>query len=343
MSNRLLNLAKRVNTVAGRKIHPSEKGVLMALADDAREHLGGRSRLTAKQLADITGFSRRAVGMAIAVLADEGHISREPGEPGAPITTLVHPSQSTARVEPIATGHEPIAKVGRSHCQGSIIEGNNNQYSRPEHHATGGRAREPAAAVDQEAADPVEQVFAAWDAFHQRAGLQYPVARGMNRRAAVAARIADHGLGNALMIVDRTERAVKERRQPKGQGDMFFSFDMVFGVGKAANIGIFERMLDGEFTPPEPTPAPPSGQAALDDCHPGEGPAEAAIRTAARAALGESTYRAWLEPAGLRLDGDELVITTTSRFAADHITNQIAPRLRRPGLAIRVEVERITA
>ena len=334
MSNRLINLAKRVQSIGARRIHPSEKATLLALADDARDHLGGRTKdvITNRHIQEATGLSERAVRMAITALADAGHITREAGQPGAPMLTVVHPGGRMADAcEPIAApaaiapGGATIAGEGGNHCRGSYsIRDITQDHPSP----TAGRAREPAAADQGE----VAQVFAAWDGFHQRAGL-VPVARGMARRAAVAARIADHGLGNALTIVDRTERAVKERRQPKGQGDLFFSFDMVFGVGAAAKIGIFERMLDGEFTPAEVPVAAPELVKAFHD---GEGPAEAAIRTAARDSLGESTYRAWLEPAALRLEGDDLLIITASPFAADNIANQITPHLRRRGLTVRV-------
>ncbi len=338
MSNRLLNLAKAITTINGRKIHPSEKLVLLALADDARDHLGGRTKdlIINRQLQEATGLSERAVRMAISVLIAAGHISRQPGKPGAAMDTLVHPRQAAEQApeQAIAGPADVAAKPADIAAQPATIAG--GSYSirikdQDNPSPTLGRAREPAAA-DQ---DEVGQVFAAWDAFHQRAGLQ-PVARGMARRGAVAARIADHGLGNALMVVDRTERAVKQRRQPKGQGDLFFSFDMVFGVGKAAGIGLFERMLDGEFTPAEPVVVAPAVEARA-----GEGPAEAAARAKARVAIGEAAYGAWLAGAAFRIDGDAVAVQVGSAFAADFINQNISGQLRRAGLAVRVGVERV--
>lgn len=332
MSNRLINLAKRVQSIGARRIHPSEKATLLALADDAREHLGGRTKdvITNRHIQEATGLSERAVRMAITALAEAGHITREAGQPGAPMLTVVHPGGRIADAcEPIAApaaiapGGATIAGEGGNHCRGSY---SNRDYTQDNPSPTAGRAREPAAAdQDEGMLDPVGQVFAAWDGYHQRAGLG-PVARGMARRAAVAARIADHGLGNALMIVDRTERAVKERRQPKGQGDLFFSFDMVFGVGSAAKIGIFERMLDGQFTPPEPKVAAPEPVARVDRS--GEGEA-GRLREAVRADVGDHSYQAWIEPCRFEFDGDVLVLTTPSAFKADWVQQHYADTLRR--------------
>jgi hypothetical protein len=330
VSNRIIHQVHRL-----RDVKSTARAVLLVLADEARDYAGGRSTLTTAQIADRTGLSRRTVHRAYVDLIAAGHITREATAPGAALSTIVHPGGGEAGqpVSAPAAVAEGYANLSAPPCQSVRGSYSIRDIDQVNPSPTPERAREPA---DQ---DEVGQVFAAWDAFHVRAGLP-PVARGMARRGAVAARIADHGLGNALMIVDRTERAVRERRQPKGQGDLFFSFDMVFGVGKAASIGIFERMLDGEFTPAvaavvlEPKPA------AVRD---GEGEAEAGIRAAARAALGDSAYRAWLEPAGVRLAGGEVVISAGSAFAADHIANQIAPVLRRPGLAVRVEIERIHA
>jgi hypothetical protein len=337
MSNRLANIAKRITSLGGRKMHASEKGVLLALCDDARDHLGGRSRLTNRQLQGITGLSERAIRMAITALAEAGHISREIGEPGAPPCILVHPGEAgpaVAAPADIAAPGATIASPPGNHCRGSYRERNNNQVIQPSDHTTGGRAREPSAS------DEVEQVFAAWDAFHQRVGLQ-PVARGMARRGAVAARIAEAGIGNTLMVVDRTERARREGRAPKGQGDLFFGFDIVFGVGRAAALNVFDRMLDGEFGGAEAAviDAPAPAVASV----PGEGPAEAEVRAAAAQLLGSAQYQAWLAPVRMALGPDGLTITAGSAFAADHITNEIAPKLRRPGMAVRVVRERVGA
>lgn len=321
MSNRLINLAKRVQRIGDRRIHPSEKAVLLALADDARDHLGGRTKdvITNRHIQQATGLSERAVRMAITALAEAGHISRQAGEPGAPMITLVHPGvaadQAVAGAAAVAPPPAAIAGPPGNHCRGSYrIEDNTQNIPSP----TLARAREPAAP------DEVEQVFSAWDAFQQRVGLPQ-VARGMARRGAVAARIAEAGLGNTLMVVDRTERARRDGRAPKGQGDLFFSFDMVFGVGRAAALNVFDRMLDGEFglAKAEPAPAAPPPLAIE------EGDVERQVRERARRELGDYTHDAWLATARLQVEGDTLHILTRTAFDADWINSQISDTLRR--------------
>jgi hypothetical protein len=333
MSNRLHNQAKRITSLAGRRIHPSEKAVLLALADDARDHLGGRSKLTAKQISEITGFSRRAVGMAISALADAGHISREAIQPGAPLITLVHPgeapAQAVARVAEIAKGRAAIANPVSSHCQGSYREENNYQSTEPRDHGTCERAREPAAL------DEVDQVFAAWDAWLERCGLPGPVTRVPVRRAAIAAQLAQFGLGRLLMAIDRAERGYRAGKFNRaGQGDLWFTFDKVFEVGGARGFNLLARLLDGWEFGSVPAAAGGHGQggaagegagAPADPAVPPDVPADAPawerdLRARLAAALGAQAYAAWIAPVRLCRDADGgLIVAAPSAFDADWI------------------------
>ncbi len=332
MSNRLVNLVHRVKGIKG-----PARAVLLVLADEARDHRGGRSSLTTAQIADRTGFSARTVHRAYVDLADAGHITREAGEPGAAVMTLVHPA--IEGVSAAASVSAPPAGLSVPPCQsvrGSYREENKNHNTLPRDHGTCGRAREPAApAVEVVSEDPVEQVFAAWNAFQKRVGLA-PVASVMARRAAVASRVATYGLGSTLMMVDKTERLLRERRAPKGQGDLFWRFDMVFGVGNLATYMVFERMQEGQFdAPAELDPAP----TALPSVDQGDD-----LRNAIVAEIGEGLYQAWVRDCGLAIDGDELVVTAQTLFKADWISQHYASQLRRAASkAAGQSITRITA
>ncbi|MBB6228336.1 hypothetical protein FHS79_002521 [Polymorphobacter multimanifer] len=126
MSNRLHNLAKHVTSAGHRRLRPSEKSVLLILADDARDAHGGRSRLTTRQICTISGLSPRAVGLAYATLAQAGLITREATCAGGAFDTLVHPNAAPAEfagvaktvvatpsqnTRPLAKSATPLAKI----------------------------------------------------------------------------------------------------------------------------------------------------------------------------------------------------------------------------------------
>jgi hypothetical protein len=328
MSNRLHNQAKRITSLAGRRIHPSEKAVLLALADDARDHLGGRSKLTNRQLQEITGLSERAIRLAIGVLAEAGHIVREAGEPGAPFITLVQPQSAVAGAAGFAPAGGEIAPPRGSHCRGSYREENNYQSTEPRDHGTCERAREPAAP------DEVDQVFAAWDAWLERCGLPGPVTRMPARRAAIAAQLAQFGLGRLLMAIDRAERGYRAGKFNRaGQGDLWFTFDKVFEVAGARGFNLLARLLDGEFGS-VPAAASRHGQggaagegagAPADPAVPPDVPADAPawerdLRARLAAALGRQAYAAWLAPCRLdRCAEGGLIVAAPSAFDADWI------------------------
>jgi AcrR family transcriptional regulator len=332
VSNRIIHQVHRLRDVKG-----PARAVLLVLADEARDYAGGRSSLTTAQIADRTGLSRRTVHRAYVDLINLGHITREPTAPGAAVSTIVHPGEggacpAVAAPDAVAEGSANLSAPPCQSVRGSYSNRDIDQIP----HTPTQRAREPAAA-DQGVEDPVGQVFAAWDGWLERCGLPGPVTRTPTRRAAVAAQLAEFRVGQLLQAIDRAERGYRSGKfNRQGQGDLWFTFDKVFEVAGAKGFNLLARLLDGEFGAAESGAAKGAEPVAPATSHHGEGPAEAAIRATARAALGESTYRAWLEPAALRLDGDELVIITTSRFAADHIANQITPHLRRPGLTVRV-------
>lgn len=346
MSNLLYNLAQEVTLVTGidgkqRAPFASEMAVLLCLANDARDRDGGVTTkdLTTEVIRQRTRLSEAAVRKAYRVLQSSGHITRLPGEQGKMARTRVHPVVAKPKretwVSPVQGTHSQKTGDPCIENRGPYRESNYNQDIQPEHHAHG-RAREPAAP------DEVDQLFDAWDAFLERTGQAGPATRSPARRMALRARLAEHGLGRLMMAIDQAERGYRAGKFNRaGQGDLWLTFDKVFEVGHAAALGLLARLLDQEFAPPapkaEPSPAAPLPERA------GEGEAVTRIRAAARATLGDHAYQAWLAPAALQLVDGELLITAPSAFAADWIGQNIAPKLRRPGMAVRVSVERISA
>lgn len=359
MSNRLLNLAKAITTINGRKIHPSEKLVLLALADDARDAMGGRTKelIINRELQERTGLSERAVRMAISALIKAGHISRKPGRPGAAMDTLVHPVPASEQpsAQAIAPAAEVAAKPAAIAGQPATIAG--GSYSirikdQDNHSPTAARAREPVAVEEvkqpEAAADPVDALFDRWDAMATALKIPGPATRSLARRAAMAARIAEFGAGQMAMAIDTAERKARAGafRRASGQGDLFLTIDALLGLGNARGLLLLERLLEGDGFGVADGQAAVAGDAPAPVAVasvPGEGPAEAQIRAAAMQQLGRATYQAWLAPARLSMGPDGLTITAASAFAADHISNQIAPQLRRQGMAVRVTRERIGA
>ena len=359
MSNRLYNLAQEVTLVTGadgqqRPPHPSEMAVLLCLANDARDNLGGvtTDKLPTAEIRRRTRLSEAAVRKAYRVLQQSGHITRLPCQNGEQALTRVHPvvtpkQKRNTWVSPVQGS--PIPNTGDPCIEdrGPYREGNNNHSKRPEHHAKCGRAREPAAVEGLKGpADPVDALFDRWDAMAAAIGIPGPATRSLSRRAAMAARIAEFGAGRLAMAIDTAERQARAGafKRANGQGDLFLTIDALLGLGNARGMMLLERLLEGDRfgVAVEPGRAEPLAPPPIDTL-PGEGAAEAEIRAAAAQLLGGPVYRAWLAPARLALGPDGLTITARSAFDAEHISNHIAPRLRRPGLAVRVTAERTAA
>ncbi len=72
----------------------------------------------------------------------------------------------------------------------------------------------------------------------------------------------------------------------------------------------------------------------------GEGEREAAMRTALRAALGDATAEAWIEPTSIAMNCKSLTVACPDRFHAEHVTNHFKSALR--ALAKRIGGPEIT-
>ena len=322
MSNALLRAVHRV-----KGLPPMARQVLTVLADEARDSRGGRSSLTTAQISDRTGLSRRTIHRAYVILTDAGHITREETAPGAPFATLVHPLIGTAATP--ASVSEGAATVSDPLCQpvrGSIYREEPVTISPRE------RAREPVA-EEEGSADPVDQVFEAWDAWTTRAGLPGPVTRDAARRVAVANKLAAVGLGQVLMTIDTVERGVaaggfRRKGAVAGQGDLFCTFDAVFELGHAAGLRLFTRLLDGEFGRPVHA-TDPAENASTAPVYATEPPRAQAIRAALRQRLGVQICKAWIDKLQFEDAGGELLALAPSAFHADYVASQFAADLRR--------------
>ena len=361
MSNRLYNLALRVGTVGGRAMHPSEIAVLKELANDARDHLGGRSSLTTAQLAARTGLSPRSIRGGYRILSEAGLITREPGEPGAAVTTLVHPAKSADQASAaadaapvcapvaggaaIAGGAATIAGGGGNECRGSIEykDITIDQYTN-----AGARA------VDLEDGGfepgPVDQVFDGWDRMAEAAQLPGPVGRDAARTVAVETLLASHGLWRVLAAVRKVGESdfLRGRRRAPGQGDWRADFDWVFEVRRYRASGNFQRLLEGSFTP-DAVPMQPKDRAQRDRQQAIEGDAataapaegrlsgETAQRARMRDALGEAFCRAFTDSATLTPLGQGWALLVPGAFAADHLSANYGAALQRAGV-VSIEV-----
>lgn len=321
MSNRLVNLVHRVSGLKG-----PARAVLLVLADEARDHRGGRSTLTTGQISERTGFSKRTVHRAYVELAEAGHITREAAQPGAAVETLVHPGEALSAPAGVSA---PAASLSAPACQsvrGSYREEEYNQSTIPEDRDAGGRAREPAAL------DQVDQLFDAWDAFLERGKLPGPITRSPARRAAIRSRLAEYGQGRLMMAIDQAERGFRagKFRRP-GQGDLWLNIDRVFEVRPHdAAMGLLAELLDGAHARPVAAKSEVVASAArVKIDRSGEGEAEREVRRLAKEAMGDHSYEAWLAASGLRIEGDTLFVQACSEFAADWIANQLGDHLRR--------------
>lgn len=378
MSNRLYNIAQRVRRITPigrdgtilpeRDLFGSEKAVLLALANDARDHDGGRSRLTTAHIAERQCISPRSIRNAYAVLVAAGHITREPGPPGAPFVTIVHP---VLAVSPSLPGAYPaIATPPGNECHPII-----DIMIQPIDHSPQAGAREdcfsddsgtrlrgpvpeiPAAPVPKPEPEPetepetplppVDQVFAAWDGWRDRAGLPGPVTRTAARRVAVDKAVRDHGLGRVLMMVGTVEREVRagnfRRKAHAGQDTIWATFDAAFEVGYAAGLNLLARLLDGDFGALVPEPGAAPALAVADVGTPGDPDEPAAVkrlRAVLRDKLGARACAAWIDPLRFEQRGDDLVAVAGSAFAADYLATNYGAQLRSAaGRQVRISVK----
>jgi hypothetical protein len=369
MSNSLTRAAQKVRwlidaTGTRRDLRPSERLVLLALADDARDARGGRSALGTADIRGRTGCSERMVRYAFVHLQAGGHITREAAEPGAVAVTIVHPfgglrgaavdaPAAVAGVQPIAgEGCNPLHGGGATHCTPPIVY----MIDRPKTHSplasarggdlsglsdTGFQGPVPASAGNPSPVPvpvelpPVDQVFAAWDGWRDRAGLPGPVMRTASRRVAVDKAITDHGLGRVLMMVATIDREVRagnfRRKQHAGQDTIWATFDAAFEVGHAAALNLLTRMLDGDFGPLVPMPGAAPVLVVADQGTRAESDEPAAIqrlRAVLHERLGARACAVWIDPLRFEQRGDELLAIAPSAFAADHVTTNYGPQLR---------------
>lgn len=352
MSNSLLRAAHRVSGLPA-----MARQVLVVLADEARDARGGRSSLTTAQIADRTGLSRRTIHRAYVILAEAGHITREETAPGAALATLVHPQFSTAL--PPADLAEGSANLSGGVCQ--PVRGVISYIDRPVTSTPLPSAREadfegfqgpapqpvpaPAAPVQPPAPatrelEPVDQVFAAWDGWRDRAGLPVPTTRNAARRVAVARAIEANGLGKVLMMVDTVERGVRDgrfrRKGAEGQDSIWATFDATFEVGHAASLNLLARLLDGEFGAVAPAAATCAPDAPVVE----HGDPDLRLRAAIGKRIGAAAARQWIDPLVFDWRGDELRAVAPTAFHADWVTEHFASHLRGAagGAAVRVMV-----
>ena len=362
MSNKLIRLARRVTTLSiggeTRAIWPSEKAVLTCLADDARDKNGGKAKIGAGEIAFRTGINRRTVEVAIRRLCEAGIISREGGGGRATAQTILH-LETAVTPEPdsgvprIHTGGAPNQIRGCPESTPGVENTNIPAYhstsaAAPERGLFAEAAKKPPAAAPLPA-DPVDQVFDAWDAMARAKGLPGPVKRDGERYRTVERRIAAEKLWRVLAAVRAVGDApylTRRKAQHDGQGDVMADFDFVFGVGHLRGNRVFERLLEGSFTggravpveelrPPVPQTGPPPrsdhGDEPDDICR---------IRAAMREQIGAHHYDAWIGPLRFERRGGELLAIAPSAFVADWVTGHYVDQLRGAagGAAMRVLV-----
>lgn len=360
MSNKLINLAQQLRQIVplgprglalpARDIFPSEMAVLMALANDAREIDGDVSKLRTVKIMARTRLSEPAVRKAYRQLQANGHITRLRGAEGEQSTTIVHPKLtpfsttaadtwvSSVQVTPISnTGNPciqdmgPIEYIDRTidHSpHGRAGEGSNNGF-RP---AQPGPVHEPVSPPVERPLEPVDQVFAAWDAWRDRAGLPGPVRQDAARRVAVDRAIRENGLGKVLMMVDKIEHEVRagnlRRKNHEGQDSIWATFDAAFEIGHAANLRLLTRMLDGDFGAlvPREVTAP-----AVKECltvRSDEPEPSRRLRAALLDRLGAKACAVWIDALRFEWGGDGLVVLAPSDFHAEWVRDHFGGQLR---------------
>jgi hypothetical protein len=336
VSNAQLNAATRVRWIRDgdtvRAIRCTEKAVLIALANDARDYDEGRARLTPHNLQDRASCSLRAVRYAFARLVESGHITREAAASGAAATTIVHPNLALFPTRPVqrkqAQPVQPLHGVPVQPLHGSFL----SKVRTKETHPAGARANRenlreqvppPMFAPD------VVAVFDRWDGMAARAELAGPVQRTAARGRAIDLRLGEEGRWRVLAAVDAVGRSDFLRGKRAGrQGDFFrTNFDWIFLQKTEAGIARFTQLLEGNFTGGQPVlrgherPAP---AAAVIPDRPGEPPG---VRARITALVGAGMARAWLDECRFALDGEALVITARSPFVAEQVSQRFGPAL----------------
>lgn len=361
MSNKLIRLAQRVREISiggeTRAIWPSEKAVLVALSDDARDADGGLAKLAIAEIALRTGINRRTVEVALRRLSEAGLIERD-GRPGRatastwlrleiPVETTARPGVDSDQTR-IHTGSDP-----NPHRIRPESDSGPSFTNRPIDHSTSAGASEREVERQRKrqkdvaaggvlpvgsAPDPVDQVFAAWDAWRARAGMPGgPITRNVPRRVAVDRVVASIGLGRTMMIIDTVERGVRagrfRRKDAIGQDDIFATFDTVFEVAHGKGLNLLARLLDGEFgalDPPAPAPVPafvPGSAGARADAR-AETEDIRRLRARLRAESGDHLSEAWIDPLRFELADGELLAIAPSAFHADWIRQHFVSALR---------------
>lgn len=375
MSNRLINQVQQLRQIVpvgakgvalpARDLHPSEMAVLMALANDARDVDGDVSKLRTVKIMARTRLSEPAVRKAYRQLQANGHITRIRGNEGEQSVTKVHPRLTPFTTTAADTWVSSVSVSPISNTGNPCIEdmGLIDHRIQPIDHSPLASAREadfegfqgpapqpvpaPAAPVPPPAPatrelEPVDQVFAAWDAWRDRAGLPGPVTRNAARRVGVARAIEAQGLGKVLMSIDTVERGVKagrfRRRGAAGQDDLWATFDALFDVGHARELNLLARLLDGEFGAVVPAAAAPAVKECLTVAEAGD--PEQRMRAAIGKRIGAAAARQWIDPLVFDWRGDELRAVAPTAFHADWVTEHFASHLRGAagGAAVRVVV-----
>jgi hypothetical protein len=329
LSIALLKMAHRVTGLPA-----MARQVLTTLADEARDYNGDRSSLTTAQIADRTGLSRRTIHRAYVILTEAGHITRIETAPGAALATKVHPQiaaalPKTEMAEGCASVSDPPANLSEG---ANYIDITNTHSPRPSAREVDFIDRESPVAAPVPG-EPVDQVFAAWDAWRDRAGLPGPVTRTAARRVAVDRAVRDNGLGKVLMMIDTIEREVRagnfRRKGATGQDSIWATFDAAFEIGHAAGLHLLTRLLDGDFgaLTPRADPVPVARPAEAGEADRPE--PERRLRAALAARLGARESAVWIDPLCFEFTGDGVEAVAPGAFHADHVTTHFAAQLRR--------------
>lgn len=83
---------------------------------------------------------------------------------------------------------------------------------------------------------------------------------------------------------------------------------------------------------PDDADEPCTGSAVIAKA--GEAPEALTFRRAIAEAVGEKTYRSWIDRCAVRVDGDRVAIIAASSVAADHIRNNLGAHIQRVGKAM---------
>lgn len=353
MSNRLINQAQKLRQIipigargvaqSARDLHPSEMAVLLALANDARDVDGDMTKLRTVKIMARTRLSEPAVRKAYRQLQANGHITRIRGAEGEPSVTRVHPkltpfTTTAAAAWDANTGVSSVPVTHVVNTGNPCIEdmGLIENKIQPIDHSPPASAREVSISSRKEADEPVDQVFDAWDAWRDRAGLPGPVTRTAARAVAVDKAVRANGLGKVLMMIDTIEREVRagnfRRKNHEGQDNIWATFDAAFEIGHAASLNLLTRLLDGDFgalAVREPQNATSSADRPEDRPDNALPEPERRLRAALRELLGEKASAVWIDPLRFEFTGDGVRAVAPSAFHADYLMTSLAAQLRR--------------